>query len=95
MIKDILPNWDKNTCEIKNYYLTKDRAEELLSKQETQIEDTCEYCLSAKDAKNILPIRKSIKAVFWTFNQNVKIWEVFDPDWSYKSTIFEIRPCKL
>ena len=32
---------------------------------------------------------------FWTFNKDVRIWEIYDPDWSYKNNIFEIKPCKL
>ena len=96
MIKDILPNWNKNTCEITNYYLTKERAEELLSKQETQIEDTCEYCLTCRKCKKYLTYSKEYKKVgFWTFNKNVKIWEIFDPDWSYKNIVFEIKQCSL
>ena len=76
--------------------MTKERADELLSKQETQIEDTCEYCLTCQRCKKYLTYSKEYKKVgFWTFNKNVKIWEVFDPGWSYKNTIFEIRPCKL
>ena len=96
MIKKILPNWDKNTCEIKNYYLTKERAEELLPKQGTQIEDTCEYCLVSQRCKEYLTYSKGYKkAGFWTSNKNVRIWEIFDPDWSCKNAIFEIKPCKL
>ena len=96
MIKDILPNWNKNTCEITNYYLTKERAEELLSKQETQIEDTCEYSLTCRKCKNYLTYSKEYEKVgFWTFNKNIKVWEIFDPDWSYKNTIFEIKRCSL
>ena len=96
MIKDILPNWDKNTCEITSYYLTKERAEELLSKQETQIEDTCEYSLTCRKCKNYLTYSKEYKKVgFWTFNKNIKVWEIFDPDWPYKNTIFEIKRCSL
>ena len=32
---------------------------------------------------------------FWTFSKDVRIWEVYDPDWSYKNSIFEMKPCKL
>ena len=32
---------------------------------------------------------------FWTCNKDVRIWEIYDPDWSYKNRIFEMKPCKL
>ena len=94
-----IPNWDnhdKNICSIKNYYIDRERAEEVLLRQEIQIENTCEYCLVCEKCKRYLIYSKEYKKTgFWTFNKNVRIWEVFNPDWSYKNTVFEIKPCKL
>ena len=94
-----IPNWDnhdKNSCSIKNYYIDRECAEELLLRQGIQIENTCEYCLVCKKCKKCFTYLKEYKKTgFWTFNKNVRNWEVFDPDWSYKNTIFEIKPCKL
>ena len=94
-----IPNWDnhdKNICSIKNYYIDRERAEEVLLRQEIQIENTCEYCLVCEKCKRYLTYSKEYKKTgFWTFNKNVRIWEVFNPDWSYKNTVFEIKPCKL
>ena len=29
---------------------------------------------------------------FWTFNKHVKMWDIFDPDWSIKSRVFSMEP---
>ena len=94
----ISPSWwvnhNKDICQIKNYYADRSHAELILFRQEMQIEDSCEFCLMCDKCKKFL--RKEYKNKgFWTHNKNVKIWEIFDPDWSYKNDVFEIKPCNF
>lgn len=59
-----IPNWDnhdKNICSIKNYYIDRERAEEVLLRQEIQIENTCEYCLVCEKCKRYLTYSKEYK----------------------------------
>ena len=97
--KVVRPNWDNHNediCEIKNYYAGREHAELLLLKQEIQIENTCNYCIVCEECKKCLTYSKEYKKMgFWTFNKDVRIWEIYDPDWSYKTNIFEIKPCRL
>ena len=97
--KVVRPNWDnhnKDICEIKNYYADREHAELILLRQEIQIQNTCNYCIVCEKCKKFLTYSKEYKKMgFWTFNKDVRIWEIYDPDWSYKNNIFEIKPCKL
>ena len=97
--KVVRPNWDnqnKDVCGIMNYYVDREHVELLLLRQEIQIENTCNYCIVCEKCKKFLTYSKEYKKMgFWTFNKDVRIWEIYDPDWSYKNNIFEIKPCKL
>ena len=31
---------------------------------------------------------------FWTFNKDVKYWDVYDQDWSYRSEVFKLEPLR-
>ena len=96
----VAPNWwinhNKEICHIKNYYTDRNHAELILFRQEMLIEDSCEYCLTCDKCKKYLKYSREYKNKgFWTHNEKVKIWEIFDPDWSYKNDVFEIKPCNL
>ena len=89
--KVVRPNWDnqnKDVCGIMNYYVDREHVELLLLRQEIQIENTCNYCIVCEKCKKFLTYSKEYKKMgFWTFNKDVRIWKIYDPDWSYK-TIF-------
>ena len=96
----ISPSWwvnhNKDIYQIKNYSADRNHAELILFRQEMQIEDSCEFCLTCDKCKKFLQYSKEYKNKgFWTHNEKVKIWEIFDPDWSYKNDVFEIKPCNF
>ena len=96
----ISPNWwvnhNKDICQIKNYYTDRNHAELILFRQEMQIEDSCEFCLTCDKCKKYLKYSKEYKNKrFWMHNEKVRVWEIFDPDWSYKNEVSEIKPCNL
>ena len=89
-------NHNKDICHIKNYYADREHAELILFRQEMQIENSCEYCLTCGKCKKYLRYSKEYKKNgFQTHNEKVRIWEIFDPDWSYKNDVFEMKPCNL
>ena len=89
-------NHNKDICQIKNYYADRNDAELILFRQEMQIEDSCEFCLTCDKCKKYLKYSKEYKNKgFWTHNEKVRVWEIFDQDWSYKNEVFEIKPCNL
>ena len=96
----ISPSWwvnhNKDICQIKNYYADRNHAELILFRQEMQIEDSCEFCLTCDKCKKYLKYSKEYKNKrFWMHNEKVRVWEIFDPDWSYKNEVSEIKPCNL
>ena len=36
--------------------------------------------------------KKKKKKGFWTFNKNVKYWNVCNPDWNYRGDFFSLKP---
>ena len=28
------------------------------------------------------------------FNKKIKYWDVYDPDWSYRNTVFKLQPIR-
>ena len=39
--------------------------------------------------------KKNIQKMgFWTFNKDIKYWEVFDPDWCAKNRVFDLGVLK-
>ena len=90
------PNWDdhdKNTCLIINYLSDRKNTELILLRQEIEIENGCYYCNNCKKCKKLKEYKKEFKKMgFWTFNKHVKVWDIFDPDWSIKSRDFSMEP---
>ena len=88
-MKGLRPNWsdhDAATCPIINYFADRQNKEITLTKQENLITETCSYCKERKNCFKLKAYRgKFKKKGFWTFNKNVRIWNVFDPDWSIKN----------
>ena len=35
---------------------------------------------------------KKKKKGFWTFNKNVRVWNVYDPDWLLRNRKFSLEP---
>ena len=51
--------------------------------------------MNAKTAPNLkLTEKNKKKKGFWTFNKNVRYWNVYDPDWSYRNDFFSLEPLK-
>ena len=85
------PNWDNHnaeTCCI-NYISDCENTELILLRQETQIQNECDYCNESEKCSKFGQYRKEFKKIgFWTFNKNVRVWKIFDPDWSVKNSFF-------
>ena len=78
---------------IINYFADKQTTELILNKIEMQVNSRYFYCKNCDNCKKLETYRKEfVKKGFWLFNKNAKRWNVFDPDWSYRNTTFEIHP---
>ena len=90
------PNWDNHNAETCiNYISDCENTELILLRQEIQIQNECDYCSESEKCSKFGQYRKEFKKIgFWTFNKNVRVWEIFDPDWSVK-TVFLMKPVKF
>ena len=91
-------NWedhDEKTNPIINCFADRDHTEIILKQQEYLIAETCKYCKECQNCKKLNRYRDEFKKKgFWTFNKNVKHWNVYDPDWSYRNELFSLKPVR-
>ena len=94
----LAPNWedqDAKTNPIINCFADRDHTEIILKQQEYFIAETCKYCKECQNCKKLNRYRDEFKKKgFWTFNKNVKHWNVYDPDWSYRNELFSLKPVR-
>ena len=96
----LAPNWedqDTATCIIINYFADRHHTEKILKKQECLTAETCSYCKECKNCTKLKTYREEFKKKkkgFWTFNKNVRYWNVYNPDWSYRNDFFFIKTFK-
>ena len=92
----LAPNWedhDAATCSINNYFADRQNTEIIKKKQENLVVETCCYCKECKNCTKLKTYREEFKKKgFWTFNKNVRVWKVFDPDWLIRNRGFLLRP---
>ena len=86
------PNWGNHnaeTCWCINYFSDRENTKLILLRQEIQIQNKCDYCNECEKCDKFTNYRNEFKKMgFWTFNKNVRIWKIFDPDWSVKNRVF-------
>ena len=91
-------NWSKHdakTNRIINYFADRQHTEKILKDQEYFIARSCKYCKICLKCQKFYSYRSEFKKKgFWTFNKDVKYWDVYDPDWSYRNEIFKLEPLK-
>ena len=86
--KMLAPNWqdhDLETNPIINHFADRNNTELILKKVEDKIKKQCFYCRECKNCKRFNKYLKVFKKnSFWTFNKNVKVWNVYNPLWCKK-----------
>ena len=91
----LAPNWedhDAKTNSIINYFADRQHTELILRKIEKEIEKNCFFSKTCKNCQNLEKRRKIFKKMgFWSFNKNIKPWNVFDPDWCVKKRVFDLK----
>ena len=91
----LTPNWDEHdaaTYPIINYFADRNNTALILVKQENEIGKNCYFCNLCKNCKRLKECRAEFKRVgFWTFNKHVRVWNVFDPEWSNKNRVFSMK----
>ena len=89
----LAPNWedlDAARNSIINYFADRHHTEIILKQQGYFIAETCSYCKECKNCTKLKTYREELKKNkgFWTFNENVRYWNVHNPDWSYRIYFF-------
>ena len=86
----LAPNWEDHDLEsnpIINYFADREHTQLILKKIENKIKKNCFYCKTCDDCNKLEEHRQVFKQHgFWTFNKEIKCWNVFDPDWCKKKT---------
>ena len=78
-----------------NYFADKQYTEKILKEIEKMIKKRCFYCMVCDLCKKFTTYRLEFKQKgFWTFNKDVRHWNIYDPDWSTKNTFFKLIPIK-
>ena len=90
----LAPNWEQLDAEknpIINYFADRQHTEIILRKIEKTIELHCFYCMNCEDCKKLNKYKEVFKQQgFWSFNKDIKYWNVYDPDWCSKNKIFKL-----
>ena len=102
MGKDFLnmlaPNWEDHDAEknpIMNYFVDRQHTEIILRKIENKINKRCFYCQVCENCQKLKNYKDAFKQQgFWTFNKEIKYWNVYDPDWCTKNKIFKLLPIR-
>ena len=90
----IAPNWedyDIKTNSIINYFADRQHTELILRKIEKKSKTSCFYCHKCENCKKLFRYKDVFKQFgFWTFNKDMKYWDVYDPDWCKDNKFFRI-----
>ena len=88
-------NDDASTNSIISYFADRQHTEKILRNIEKTINKRCFYCQEGLNCRKFKTYKGEFaKKGFWSFNRERKYWNVYDPDWSYKNTVFEILPIR-
>ena len=81
---------------IMNYFADRQHTEKVLRDIEnTVIKTKCFYCKRCKNCQKFETYRNEfVKKGFWSFNKEIKYWNVYDPDWSFRNKVFKLRPIR-
>ena len=79
---------------IINYFADRHHTEIVLKKQEYLIAETCSDCKECKNCTKLKTYIEQLKKKVQTFNKNIKYWNVYDPDRSYRNDFFFIKTFK-
>ena len=94
----LAPNWENHDAEkniIVNYSAGKQHTEIILRKIEKTTEMHCFYCKNCKDCKKLFTYKEVFKKQgSWSFNKDIKFWNVYNPDWCSGNRIFKLSPIR-
>ena len=95
----LAPNWedhDAKTDPIVNYFADRHHTELILRKIEKKIETSCFFCKTYKNCQKLENRKKIFKKMgFWSFNKDIKHWNVFELDWCAKNRVFNLEAVKI
>ena len=78
-----------------NYFADRQHTEKILKEIKKMIKKRYFYCMVCNLCKKFTTYRLGFKQKrLWTFNKDVRYCNIYDPDWSTKSTFFKLMPIK-
>ena len=96
MLSPHLENHDASTNPIINYFADRQHTEIILKDMAKKI--TTKSCFYGKVCENCRKHEiyrdEFEKQGFWTFNKQIKYWNIYDLDWSYRNKVFKLLPVR-
>ena len=81
--------------DVINYFDCRQSVKNLLNYEERHIIKRCYYCKKCKKCERFYAIKTEFeKRGFWTFNKNIRHWDVRDPKYNERNRKFEIIPIR-
>ena len=78
-----------------NYFADRQHTEKILNEIKKMIKKRCFFCMVCDLCKKFTTYSLEFKQNrFWTFNKDVRYWNIYDRDWSTKNTFFKLMPVK-
>ena len=94
----LAPNWEDHNLEtnpIINLFADRNHTEMVFKNVENKVKKRCFYCQKCKNCKTFQEYIKVFKQKgFWTFNKNVKNWNVNEPMWCKTNIYLKIVALK-
>ena len=81
---------------IMNYFADRQHTEKVLRDIEnTVIKTKCFYCKRCKNCQKFETCRNEFDTKsFRSFNKEIKYWDVYDPDGSFRNRVFKLQPIR-
>ena len=85
----------KKKTPINYYFADRQHTEIILRKKENKIAKSCFYCKVCQNCRNLNNYKDVFKQQeFWSFNKEIKYWNVYDRNWCARNEIFKLLPIR-
>ena len=80
---------------IINYFAERQSVKNALNDAEIALMKVCYYCKNCKKCKRFCSIKTELEEnCFFTFNKQIKYWDIRDPTFSKTNREFEVKPIR-
>ena len=96
--KMLAANWSDHDAKINsiiNYFADRQHTGKIIRDIDNFVSQSSHYCKICLKCQKLHTYKREFnKMGFWTFNKDVKYWDVYDQDWSYRNEVFKLEPLR-